>query len=250
MSDILILGMGKVGLATKHSLPLASIEFHDPYKGISAKDPYNYDYAIVCVDTLQRGADDYEDLDAAIDYLNEYSGTIVIRSTLSPDKALEIKSRITGSLIVFPEFMDHNDFKNNTDSSLRTVLGGNEKDIRKFFDLMIVAGYKEKQETFFVSIEEACIIKLSANAALATKIILFNSIYQICQDYNVEYDAVRSAVGMDNRIGLGHTFVPSPDDGQLGFGGHCLPKDIKAISKIDKLGLFEHIEKINYELGR
>jgi len=250
MSDILIVGMGKVGLATSHSMPSLNADFHDPYKGFVVSSPDKYRYAIVCVDTLQSGADDYEDLDLAIEYLNNYLGVVVIRSTISPEKALDIESKIAGSLIVFPEFMDHKDFKNKTDSSERTVLGGTKKDTDSFFKTMVDYGYVQKRETFFVSIEEACIIKLSSNAALATKIILFNSIYKICQEYGVPYDAVRQAVGMDSRIGIGHTSVPSPDDGLLGFGGHCLPKDIKAIAKIDKLGLFGHIEKINHDLGR
>jgi UDP-glucose 6-dehydrogenase len=55
---------------------------------------------------------------------------------------------------------------------------------------------------------------------------------------------------MDNRIGGGHSIVPSPDDGMLGFGGHCLPKDLVAISEIDTLGLFKKISDINNHLRK
>lgn len=250
MSNILIIGRGNVGLATERSMPLLNADFHDPYKGFTVNNPNTYEYAIVCVDTLQSGPDDYKDLDSVIEYLNNYSGTVVIRSTISPDKALEINSKLSGPVIMFPEFMDHKDFKNGTDSSSRIVLGGSHGTTKDFFKTISNYGYDTNKEKFFVSIEEACIIKLSSNAALATKVILFNSIYKICQGYGVSYDEIRKAIGIDSRIGIGHTLVPSPDDGMLGFGGHCLPKDIKAIAKMDKLGLFEHIEKINHDLGR
>ena len=53
---------------------------------------------------------------------------------------------------------------------------------------------------------------------------------------------------MDSRIGIEHSVVPSPDDGKLGFGGHCLPKDIRAIAEIDQLGFFNNVLEINNKL--
>lgn len=250
MSSVLIIGKGKVGNATALSMPLATPDFHDPSQGLVISNPNTYRYAIVCVDTLQSGANDYVDLDSVVEYLKDYPGILVIRSTISPDKALMLNNIFKDRVIIFPEFMDHNDFKNKTDSSSRTVLGGKATLTNDFLNLMMNAGYVSKDETFLVSLVEACIIKLSSNAALATKVILFNTIYKICQDYNVPYDAVRMAIGADKRIGIGHTAVPSPDDGLLGFGGHCLPKDIKAIVEMDSLGFFDQVDKVNHKLGR
>jgi len=250
MSKILIIGKGNVGRATARSLPMATIDFHDPYQNLWVSEVNDYAYAIVCVDTLQAGPEDYQDLDAALTYLSNYSGVLVIRSTIDPNKAMQISKSFKDKLILFPEFMDHHDFKSQNDPASRIVLGGPNKETEYFLNLLGDLGYPSIRDVFLVSHEEASIIKLSSNAALATKVILFNTIYKICEDYGVPYDAVRSAIGADDRIGLGHTLVPSPDDKELGFGGHCLPKDIKAIANIDSLGFFSFINELNKKLGR
>lgn len=250
MSKMLIVGKGNVGQATARSLPLATIDFHDPYKGLKVNNPNDYGHVIICVDTLQNGPKDYSDLDSVINYLDNYKNIVVIRSTIDPDKAIELREVFKDQLILFPEFMDHHDFKSQNDPASRIVLGGSRDKTAEFFELLGNLGYPWIRDTFFVSHEEASIIKLSANAALATKVIMFNAIYKICNNYSVPYADVRNAIGADDRIGIGHTLVPSPDDGQLGFGGHCLPKDIKAIGNIDTLGFFNFIENVNQILGR
>lgn len=250
MHKILIVGKGNVGQATARSLPLADIAFHDPYKDEIVPNPGEHNHAIVCVDTLQKGPEDYTDLDSVIEYLQGYSGVIAIRSTIGPNKAIELSNIFGDSLIIFPEFMDHHDFKSQNDSTSRIVLGGEETITKQFFETLETFGYPQKRSVFFVSPSEASIIKLSSNAMLATKIIAFNAVYDICDSYSANYDLIRNAIGTDDRIGLGHTLVPSPDDGLKGFGGHCLPKDIKAIAEIDSLGLFNFIDILNKKLGR
>jgi UDP-glucose 6-dehydrogenase len=247
---MLIIGKGKVGQATARSLPSATIDFHDPYMGMVIDDPSSYSHVIICVDTLQQGPRDYRDLDSVLEYLSSYKNLVIVRSTIDPDKARELGHLFGDNLIIFPEFMDHHDFKNQRDPASRIVLGGAISMTNAFFELLGDLGYPWIRDTFFVSHEEASIIKLSSNAALATKVIMFNAIYEICNNYGVPYDEVRKAIGADSRIGLGHTLVPSPDDGQLGFGGHCLPKDIKAIADIDSLGFFSFVNNLNKRLGR
>lgn len=250
MSKILVIGKGNVGMATARSLPAATIDFHDPYIGMVVDNPNEYSHVIVCVDTLQQGPKDYRDLDAVLAYLRSYKNTVVVRSTIDPDKSRQLAKQFGDNLILFPEFMDHHDFKSQRDPASRIVLGGLESKTTAFFDLLGDLGYPWIRDTFFVSHEEASIIKLSSNAALATKVIMFNAIYEICSGYGVPYDEVRKAIGADSRIGIGHTLVPSPDDGQSGFGGHCLPKDIKAIADIDNLGFFSFVNNLNKKLGR
>jgi UDPglucose 6-dehydrogenase len=66
------------------------------------------------------------------------------------------------------------------------------------------------------------LVKVSANAFLATKISFINAIAEVCSAAGADVRAVADAIGLDARIG--RRFL----NGGLGFGGGCLPKDIRA----------------------
>lgn len=65
--------------------------------------------------------------------------------------------------------------------------------------------------------------KLAANAMLAARLSLINEIAEICEKAQVDTDAVCRAIGADPRIGSAY-LAPG-----LGFGGPCLPKDVRAL---------------------
>ena len=71
-------------------------------------------------------------------------------------------------------------------------------------------------------------VKYMTNAYLATKVSFANEIKLICDSLSIDYDDVVKITTLDNRIGNTHLTVPGPD-GELGFGGHCLPKDLNAL---------------------
>jgi UDP-glucose 6-dehydrogenase len=244
---LLIIGAGKVGTATNISLGNIA-DYHDPYKNIVNDDFNSYEYAIVCVDSVKDGPDDYKDLESVLDNLHKenYSGTVVIRSTVSPIKIKEWDEKYSFKYIMFPEFMPQQEGRLITDSTWAVVLGGGSEYTYKFAAKLYSSGYPGERESYrHVTKEEACIIKLGDNAGLSTKLIYFNAIYKICEKFGASYETVRNVIGLDSRIGIQHSIVPSPDDGKFGFGGHCLPKDIKAIAEIDKLGFFKNISEIN-----
>jgi UDPglucose 6-dehydrogenase len=247
-NNILIIGAGKVGTATGIALSNA-VDYHDPYKGIINNSFSNYDYIIVCVDTLQTGPNDYADLEGVLSEINDskYLGTVVIRSTVSPVRVPIWDSAYGFSFILFPEFMSQRDNALVVDKTWIVVLGGDESVNLKFkSEVLEKFGYPFKQEVFMsVSKQEAALIKLADNAALSAKLIYFNSIYAICRMLDLDYENIRKAIGLDSRINGEHSTVPSPDDGKLGFGGHCLPKDLLAIAELDQLGFFDKIKEIN-----
>lgn len=78
------------------------------------------------------------------------------------------------------------------------------------------------------------LVKTAANAFLATKISFINAIAEICEAADADIQAVADAIGYDDRIG--RKFL----NAGLGFGGGCLPKDIRAfMARAGELGAAE-----------
>ena len=78
------------------------------------------------------------------------------------------------------------------------------------------------------------LVKASANAFLATKISFINAIAEVCGAAGADVKAIADAIGHDDRIG--RKFL----NAGLGFGGGCLPKDIRAfMARAGELGVAE-----------
>ncbi|MDR1386513.1 MAG: UDP-glucose/GDP-mannose dehydrogenase family protein [Propionibacteriaceae bacterium] len=76
------------------------------------------------------------------------------------------------------------------------------------------------------------IVKVAANAFLATKVSFINALSQLCQATGADVVKVANALGRDPRIG--RAFL----DAGPGFGGGCLPKDVAALAhRADQLGV-------------
>ncbi len=75
------------------------------------------------------------------------------------------------------------------------------------------------------------LVKVSANAFLATKISFINAVSEVCEAAGADVTVLADAIGMDKRIG--RRFLGAG----LGFGGGCLPKDIRAfMARAGELG--------------
>lgn len=75
------------------------------------------------------------------------------------------------------------------------------------------------------------LVKVSANAFLATKISFINAVSEVCEAAGADVTQLADAIGMDERIG--RKFLGAG----LGFGGGCLPKDIRAfMARAGELG--------------
>ena len=80
-------------------------------------------------------------------------------------------------------------------------------------------------------LQTAELVKVSANAFLATKISFINAIAEVCEATNADVTVLADALGHDPRIG--RRFL----NAGLGFGGGCLPKDIRAfMARAGELG--------------
>ena len=80
-------------------------------------------------------------------------------------------------------------------------------------------------------LQTAELVKVSANAFLATKISFINAVSEVCEIVGADVTQLADAIGHDERIG--RKFLGAG----LGFGGGCLPKDIRAfMARAGELG--------------
>lgn len=180
---------------------------------------------------------------------------ILIKSTVTPGTMqniiLPILEKISGKkagkhfgLISNPEFLQESTAIRDTKFPHVIVLGGYQtkfmKKAKSFFSKL-----HPNVPITITNHQTAEMIKYANNSFLATKISFINQLSNICQNIpGANIDDIAKTIGLDPRIGA--LFLNAGP----GYGGSCLPKDMKAlISFADKIGinptLLNAVEKIN-----
>jgi UDPglucose 6-dehydrogenase len=145
-----------------------------------------------------------------------------------------------------PEFLREGKAVADTLTPDRIVLGGvsprTEAVMREVYAIPIATGIP----VITCDLPTAELVKVSANAFLATKISFINAIAEVCEAAGADVSILADALGHDVRIG--RQFL----NAGLGFGGGCLPKDIRAlIHRSRELGannaaaLLQQVDEIN-----
>lgn len=222
-----IVGIGHVGGIMANQFPDAFL--YDPYKDLDTKEDINQcDISFICVPTPQApdGSCDTHIVEYVLEWLE--TPVIVIRSTV-PVGFTDAQSKKLNKRIVFqPEYYGETINHIFADPMNRSwiTLGGNVKDCE-----VAANAYKTIfQSNLIINIVDAKVAELAKymeNSFYANKVIFCNQFYELAQGLNVNYDQLRETWLLDPRINRDHTFV-YPD--KRGYGGHCLPKDLSAIT--------------------
>lgn len=132
-----------------------------------------------------------------------------------------------------PEFLREGYAVKDTITPDRIVLGHRAENSRAEEVAREVYATPLAQNTPFVvtDLQTAELVKVSANAFLATKISFINAVSEVCELVGADVVKLADAIGYDDRIG--RKFLGAG----LGFGGGCLPKDIRAfMARAGELG--------------
>jgi len=142
-----------------------------------------------------------------------------------------------------PEFLREGTAIYDTLNADRVVIGSSSK---RATELLLELHKPINGKRVITDLSSAELIKYTANAMLATKISFANLISFFCEKTGANVECVLDAVGMDKRIGK--IFM----DPGVGYGGSCLPKDVKALINIGKnlridTTYLEAVEKVNFQ---
>jgi len=169
------------------------------------------------------------------------SAVLVGKSTVPVGTAAELNQRAAAlaprgvdvEIAWNPEFLREGYAVQDTLRPDRIVLGIQQDSmraevaVRELYGPLLDAGVP-----FLVTdLQTAELVKVSANAFLATKISFINAISEVCEAAGADVSLLADALGYDPRIG--RQFL----NAGLGFGGGCLPKDIRAfMARAGELG--------------
>ena len=213
----------------------------------------------ICVGTpQQQGADaaDLTSVEAAFHAILTYAdrpGTIVGKSTVPVGTAQRLADAVSSTAALShlevtwnPEFLRESTAIQDTLRPDRLVFGvaskAGEKALIEVYSVLLGEGVP------FITTDLATseMVKVAANSFLATKISFINAMAEICEVANADVVTLARALGYDQRIGAGFL------NAGLGFGGGCLPKDIRAFSAragelgaADAVSFLREIDKIN-----
>jgi UDPglucose 6-dehydrogenase len=191
------------------------------------------DLLFVCVDTppTYSGDADLSRVWTVIDELPELDrhAILVMKSTVpvgTGDKvraALEARGLSHIAYVSNPEFLSEGSAVRDFMNPDRIVVGAYSAD-----DGDRVGALYEGMNAPVVraDVASAEMIKLAANAFLATRISFINEIANVCEVTGADVDKVAEGVGLDHRLG------PHFLKAGVGFGGSCFPKDTSALKQL------------------
>ncbi|MFG2366583.1 UDP-glucose dehydrogenase family protein [Streptomyces mirabilis] len=192
----------------------------------------------VCVGTPQRTDCDGADLryvDAAFAAIAAHAAEdalLVGKSTVPVGTARRLADTHDVEVAWNPEFLREGFAVEDTLWPDRLVFGVGsaraEAILREVYAPVLAAGTPLVTADF----PTAELVKTAANAFLATKISFINAMAEVCEAAGGDVSVLAEAIGHDDRIGA--RFLRAG----VGFGGGCLPKDIRAFAhRADELGV-------------
>lgn len=204
------------------------------------------DVHFVAVGTPQRAGDTGADLtyvDAAVAGLTRLikrDALIVGKSTVPVGTARRLQAMVKElsapgvsiDLAWNPEFLREGFAVQDTLSPDRLVFGLESSAAEEKLRAIYAEALSRNTPVIVTDFETAELVKTAANAFLATKISFINAISEITETVGGSISTLADALGHDVRIG--RRFL----NAGVGFGGGCLPKDIRALqARVSELGL-------------
>ncbi len=212
------------------------------------QDAADADIHFICVGTPQQTgslAADLKYVDAALDAIAPIAkaGSLVVgKSTVPVGTAQRLRERLISlnpavDLAWNPEFLREGFAVKDTLKPNRLVVGVVSDAAEAKLKELYKSNLDANTPWVRADLPTAELVKVAANSFLATKISFINAMAEICEAAGGDVTVLAKAIGYDPRIGS--RFLQAG----IGFGGGCLPKDIRAfMARADELGATQALE--------
>lgn len=206
------------------------------------------DVHFICVGTPQKHeslAADLSYVDASLESIAPHakSGSLVVgKSTVPVGTADRLRVRLKEinpdvDLAWNPEFLREGFAVEDTLRPNRLVVGVTSDESEAMLKEVYAPLIANSVPWIRADLPTAELVKVAANSFLATKISFINAMAEICEAAGGDVTVLAKAIGYDPRIGS--RFLQAG----IGFGGGCLPKDIRAfMARSEELGAQQSLE--------
>ena len=168
------------------------------------------------------------------------SGSLLVgKSTVPVGTAEKLASALPSNLELAwnPEFLREGFAVEDTLKPNRLVVGVTSDRAENILKEVYAKNLAENTPWVRADLPTAELVKVAANSFLATKISFINAMAEICEAAGGDVTVLAKAIGYDPRIG--NRFLQAG----IGFGGGCLPKDIRAfMARAEELGASQSLE--------
>lgn len=164
----------------------------------------------------------------------------LVKTTIKENQQEEIPFDVVSN----PEFLREGAAVKDFENPDRIVIGTDSLKAEEMMTALYRSVARTTRPIVVTDIKSAEIIKYASNAMLATRISFMNQLSNLCEKTGADIRSVAKGLGLDGRIGS--RFLHAG----LGYGGSCLPKDVKALISTLKqynceADLFEAVNEIN-----
>lgn len=181
-------------------------------------------------------------------FYNMKSGQIVIiKSTFVPGTLDYFQSTHPDLRFVYnPEFLTEATAWNDLTKPQFQILGVPAQSLDKVDEIMKLLPWAPVPR--IISPRDAEILKHAFNSYYASKVTWFNQLFDVCNELGADYETIREIMVQNPWVGDSHSVIYHK--GYRGYGGKCLSKDPKALSKVAKFPIIDHIEEYNETLKK
>jgi UDPglucose 6-dehydrogenase len=149
--------------------------------------------------------------------------TVPVGTASRMQAEIAARTSVEVDVISNPEFLKEGAALDDFLKPDRIVIGASSEKARAIMAELYAPFVRTESPIYFMDPRSAELTKYAANAMLAARISFMNDVAALCERVGADVDAVRKAMGADERIGQKFLFPG------CGYGGSCFPKDVKAL---------------------